>query len=151
MSVTKWTLTKWSHVTSAGNPSIDTMLLRNISEKRMEILRENSNIIAAIAICLFRKTFPTLLCLYAFVRNLFFNRSENRRQRHQNVEHLNMSYPCEICGKTFPVKVFLTRHLDRVHDKEKRKVQCSICQKWLSCKETLDSHVRTHTGEKPYK
>ena len=78
-------------------------------------------------------------------------RTPNKLTRHTNLDHLNKSYTCEICGKSFPVVHSLTRHLDRVHNKEKNKVQCSICQRWLSCKETLANHVRTHTGEKPFK
>lgn len=30
-------------------------------------------------------------------------------------------------------------------------VSCNVCGKWSSCKADLEKHVRTHTGERPYR
>ena len=31
------------------------------------------------------------------------------------------------------------------------ELQCTICKKWLGSKLLLGDHMRTHTGERPYK
>ena len=33
---------------------------------------------------------------------------------------------------------------------EARALQCKTCDKWLSNKVKLNSHIRTHTGERPF-
>ena len=60
--------------------------------------------------------------------------------------------PCTQCGKNFPLKSVLNEHLAEVHDDSAAmKLQCNMCRKWLGSKLLLDNHIRTHTGEKPFK
>ena len=78
-------------------------------------------------------------------------RSQAQLHRHINTVHLKKSFTCEICGASFGLLSGLRGHIDKVHNKDKWRKQCSVCQRWLSTPETLASHMRTHTGEKPYK
>ena len=62
------------------------------------------------------------------------------------------SNPCPQCGMDFPFQGKLYQHLADVHeDAEAIKFQCKTCEKWLGSKLLLENHMRTHTGERPYK
>ncbi|XP_042857159.1 zinc finger protein 271-like [Penaeus japonicus] len=72
---------------------------------------------------------------------------------------------CEVCGKKYLYKIFLTKHM-RVHTKDKlyssnlvahmrvhtkeKPYSCEICEKAFSHKHSLVLHMRVHTNEKPY-
>ncbi|XP_065363358.1 uncharacterized protein LOC135956717 [Calliphora vicina] len=81
-------------------------------------------------------------------------------------------FKCEICDKSFVCSNYLKKHRDYTgHNKlfstpvnisnsnvsehpssnERKKSLCPICGIYLSSKTCLPSHVRTHTGEKPFK
>ena len=60
--------------------------------------------------------------------------------------------PCPQCGENFPLKSVLNEHLAEIHDDSAAmKLQCHMCSKYLGSKVMLDNHIRTHTGERPFK
>eukprot|EP00116_Pleurobrachia_bachei_P019182 sb/3479444/ len=55
---------------------------------------------------------------------------------------------CDVCNKQFQHKGNLNSHM-RSHTGE-RPYSCDVCDKRFSTSGILKTHMRTHTGEKPY-
>lgn len=99
--------------------------------------------------------------------------------RHTKITHRGEKcFLCEYCSKTFAEKCNLSMHMMRIHSdknpgqindgrtaeqREKsnlgpmgikrlieRRFVCQFCYKKFVCKNSLEIHTRTHTGEKPF-
>lgn len=56
-------------------------------------------------------------------------------------------YTCSVCDKSLSLKRYLSTHM-RNHTGE-RLCQCRICDGWFSGNIKLSRHMRIHTGEQP--
>ncbi|KAK8726570.1 hypothetical protein OTU49_010311 [Cherax quadricarinatus] len=57
---------------------------------------------------------------------------------------------CDICGKSFAHKLAVSKHKWQEHNESNKKFKCPTCGKSFVYKGKLQSHVRSHTGEKPF-
>ncbi|XP_063441644.1 zinc finger protein 773-like [Mytilus trossulus] len=109
-----------------------------------------------------RKEFKTkrqmkehILSLHAGVKPFKCDQCDKMFTRKYHLErHLMMhagtkDYQCEYCGKEFSTKGNLLSHVRRVHLQIK-EYTCGVCQKGFFSPKDLQTHFKTHTGEKPY-
>jgi len=55
---------------------------------------------------------------------------------------------CRVCGKKYSSKNSLSNHM-KIHDESKAH-KCDVCWKLFPTKSSLETHYRVHTGEKPF-
>ncbi|KAK4299185.1 hypothetical protein Pmani_028532 [Petrolisthes manimaculis] len=64
-------------------------------------------------------------------------------------EDRKVEVACEVCGKVMRGAMALKKHVSMVHE-TRPKHPCDFCAKSFKRKETLNVHLRIHTGEKPF-
>lgn len=67
------------------------------------------------------------------------------RKRGYNYRNMADEFVCDICQRRFSHKHFLKKHM-MVHIED--RTRCKVCGK---CYVDVKRHMRTHTGERPYK
>ncbi|XP_052748265.1 zinc finger protein OZF-like isoform X2 [Galleria mellonella] len=73
-------------------------------------------------------------------------------QQHVDFVHLkNSKYECDKCCKVFKNGSALKKHVSFVHEKIRppRNKICDYCGRGFTTLTILQSHIRTHTGERP--
>ncbi|KAG6459864.1 hypothetical protein O3G_MSEX011645 [Manduca sexta] len=69
---------------------------------------------------------------------------------HIEDKHLHRTYQCPICLKSSKNRVNLDQHMRNVHKGRPNNKMCHHCGKGFPTKVQLESHMRTHTGERPF-
>lgn len=72
---------------------------------------------------------------------------------HLNTHTRESSLKCKICDKTFVTKYTLLDHVRRIHDEigSGRDKICKQCGRSFFTNAELKYHLKTHTGERPYR
>lgn len=70
-------------------------------------------------------------------------------KQHENNDVGKFTHMCDVCGQAFPLKMQLVAHMRR-HGQRIHKCPFPNCRWDFVFKSELNSHVRTHTGEKPF-
>ena len=66
-----------------------------------------------------------------------------------NVLVPNTAFECIHCGKIFSRNKDMKNHVKHVHDKIREHI-CEVCAKGFATSSDLNTHRRTHTGEKNF-
>lgn len=70
---------------------------------------------------------------------------------HEKIHANKRAYRCEKCPKAFNTSSDLHKHRICVHvDRSQWKYVCEHCQRRFPLKTNLDTHVKTHTGERNF-
>ncbi|GBP13530.1 Gastrula zinc finger protein XlCGF26.1 [Eumeta japonica] len=76
--------------------------------------------------------------------------NKTKLRDHIEEKHLHKTYQCYICHKPSKNRVCLDQHIRNVHRGRPNNKICHHCGKGFPTKVQLESHIRSHTGERPF-
>ncbi|XP_027228469.2 zinc finger protein 605 [Penaeus vannamei] len=89
-------------------------------------------------------------------------------QSHMEIHSDRTLFECSVCNKQFKVKKNYEAHLlnheettsglmekaaenTNLEKARNQRAQCTVCGKWVVSQSSLETHMRSHTGERPFK
>ncbi|CAG9119929.1 unnamed protein product [Plutella xylostella] len=84
-------------------------------------------------------------------------KSINKQALQNHIDSIHMKIPryeCETCDQKFITIVYLRIHKRKVHGGKEAAVKkhvCHVCGKEFTAKKSLEQHLNTHSGLRPYK
>ncbi|KAK4299053.1 hypothetical protein Pmani_028643 [Petrolisthes manimaculis] len=72
---------------------------------------------------------------------------------HMKTHNRDTTYKCNQCEKAFVTKYTLSDHMRRIHEEfdQTRDKECQHCGRTFFTNSELKYHIKTHTGERPYR
>ncbi|KAH9379981.1 hypothetical protein HPB48_023025 [Haemaphysalis longicornis] len=79
-----------------------------------------------------------------------FTLAQHLRNHRRAVHARERPHECQVCGQRFTCASNLARHRRLVHKPGGPSFACPQCGKGFARKDNLDTHLLTHTGERPH-